>query len=257
MEKPIILNFSYKIKKGNTGVFVGDEIKCVWDLQNATSVEIREGENVLFAGKPSDTFVYAVPQTSNQLALIAKNSRYEEQQIMNIHAELPPVIESLSTSTALCKLGDTVEIAWNVKDAAQVFMNGQPVSLIGSANIDMETAKFEATIKAISGSRSVEKSVSVVAMAHPEPVIKFFRYPESADRHKGKTIELEWDVENATEVKLAYNAKKIVAVPLKGNKAFKIMRDKCTLTLIATNGGYKTEEQLVIERQKSFWDRLF
>jgi hypothetical protein len=256
MERPIVKDFSYKTKKGNTGIFVGDAIKCVWDLENATSVEILEGESVLFSGSPSDTFVYTISQTYSKLALVAKNSRYEELQILEINAERPPVIESFTTSTALCKLGDTIEITWNVKDATQVFLNGQTVAPCDSAKFEINTASFNASIKATTGERSIEKTISVVAMEHPEPIIKFFRYPESADRHKGKTIELEWEVENATEVKLAYNAKKIISVPIKGNKSFKIMRDKCTLTLIATNGDYKTEEQLVIERKKSFWDRF-
>ena len=117
--------------------------------------------------------------------------------------------------------------------------------------------KCPITIKAIAGGKTVEKNVDVTAMEHPEPVIRYFRYPENSDRHKGKTINLEWAVDNATEVKLAYNSKKVVAVPNTGQKSFKIMRDKCTLTLIATNGSYKTEEQLTVERQKSFWERIF
>lgn len=257
MENPVIKDFSYKTRKGQSELFVGDSVKCIWDLENATSVEIHEGGNVVFDGKVADSFVYKLSKNDSQLILVAKNSRYEEQQILNIHADSIPVIKLLTTSTKLCKLGDMIDVSWEVEDASQVLLNGNPVASKGTMKIEVKKPKCPITIKAIAGGKTVDKTVDVTAMEHPEPAIRYFRYPEASDRHKGKTINLEWAVDNATEVKLAYNSKKIVTVPNTGQKSFKIMRDKCTLTLIATNESYKTEEQLTVERQKSFWERIF
>lgn len=113
------------------------------------------------------------------------------------------------------------------------------------------------TLRAFSGERFVEKKLEITAVSNPQPVINYFRYPEDADRHKGKNVEVEWDVSNAQRVELVFGKSKREEHPVHGSRKIKIMREKFTLKLIAYNGEYTTQGALTIEMEKSIWRKIF
>lgn len=241
----------------NPPLFVGDEVRLFWKAEDAESVEVSQGDNVLFREAPMGSRKLFVTAQSMQLRFKARNRKYEAEKLLNIEAKVLPSITKMESSVSVCKTGDDVTITWTTEHADSVTLNGAPAALEGNMPVTVMSNRSTVTLRAFSGEKFVEKKLEITAVSNPQPVINYFRYPEDADRHKGKNVEVEWDVSNAQRVELVFGKSKREKHPVHGSRKIKIMREKFTLKLIAYNGEYTTQSALTIEMEKSIWRKIF
>jgi hypothetical protein len=88
------------------------------------------------------------------------------------------------------------------------------------------------------------------------PLIRYFTYPQNADRHEGSTFPLSWEVCNCTKVELKIGGRRPKEVAAKGEELFTVRASRCTIVLTAYNGTSKCEEKITITKEKGVMGKI-
>jgi outer membrane protein OmpA-like peptidoglycan-associated protein len=219
-EPTIIFNVSQE------SVVAGQFATLSWITTNATEVEI-EGLGVVAAKgskkvKPSETTTYTITAKG------PGGTKTETLEIIVESASGPSIIFNANQESV--QSGQTVTLTWMVSDATEVSIEGiGTVPAKGSRKVKLfESTTYTLTAVGEGGTRT--EAVEVLVESAPLPVIIFTASSESVQ--KGQNVTLNWNVTNATEVKL----EGIGTVSAQGSRRVK-MTESRTFTLTATNQG--------------------
>jgi outer membrane protein OmpA-like peptidoglycan-associated protein len=229
-EPTIIFNVSQE------SIIAGQFTTLSWITTNATEVEI-EGLGVVSAKgskkvKPSETTTYTITATG------PGGSKTETLEVIVESGEGPSIIFNANQESV--QSGQTVTLTWMVSDATEVSIEGiGTVPAKGSRKVKVfETTTYTLTAVGEGGTRT--EAVEVLVESAPLPVIIFTASSESVQ--KGQNVTLNWNVTNATEVKL----EGIGVVQAQGSRKVK-MTESRTFTLTATNQGGKQTATVEVE----------
>jgi outer membrane protein OmpA-like peptidoglycan-associated protein len=219
-EPTIIFNVSQE------SIVSGQFATLSWITTNATEVEI-EGLGVVSAKgsmkvKPSETTTYTITATG------PGGTKTETLEIIVESGEGPSIIFNANQESV--QPGQTVTLTWMVSDATEVSIEGiGSVPAKGSRKVKIyENTSYTLTAVGEGGTRT--ETVEVMVESAPLPVIIFTASSESVQ--KGQNVTLNWNVTNATEVKL----EGIGTVSAQGSRRVKMTESK-TFTLSAMNQG--------------------
>lgn len=253
-KEPDITDFSFAPLQAP--LFVGEKAILHWMTINAVDVQVRDGAQVLFNSSASGTREITVSRSPMTLTLVARNDRFASERQLTIEVKALPVIDSFSSDLTVCKPGDNITLNWATHDADRVTLNDTELPLTGTKQFAVAEGTTRLVLMAWSANRCVEKQLGVFAVDNPQPKIRYFRYPEGVDRHKGSTIPLEWKVENAQRVTLQFGKSKVEEHPVQGTRNFKVLYASCTIKLTAYNGPYTATKTLKIEREETIMGKL-
>ena len=183
--------------------------------------------------------------------------------ILTLFATQPvtPVILDFHASDTVLARGETLELGWQVSDAAslQLSLDGQPLDLPADAqltghSLDTLALAGEVTLQldARNGELSASQSLTVT-IQEPLKVDSFSATPATLLRHVVQTLALRWEVPGAQQVRIdglaqATNHQVEVDSSSDGVEGLPVLVDgPLTLTLIAADGyGTVLEQTLTI-----------
>jgi|GEM_PF-3864751 len=257
IQQPVINDLNYQALA--LPLYQGERIVLKWETQHTDAVRVLdENRNMIFEGDPCGSRELVVNSVPMNLILVARNMKYFTEKSLSIVALQLPSIDKFECSTDLCKQGGNIDFTWETSNTDRVTLDGRDVPLNGSETLQITTAEKQVVLKASNGTRTTEKVLTVKSQENPQPVIKYFRYPANADRHKYKKILLEWDTTNAQKVELKFGkSSKTEEHPPKGSRWFEIKYSRCNVTLIAHNGPYTAQKQITIEMEESLMQKIF
>ncbi len=205
---------------------VGQKSLIIWEVKNATKVDIRGiGEDLGQKGR----WVVA-PLKTTTYVLIATNERGQkatQNLLIEVESAEPLKILSFEAEPSEVHPGERVKLSWNVTGAESVSIEGigEALPLQGTKIVTIDKKKRFTLIAKGYGGGIVKRSLEInVIRVLPRPHINsFLAEPSNVD--EGEEILLSWDVENAKEISLIWNDEigRKGRIPLnmpKGEKSF-------------------------------------
>ena len=206
----------------------GEPVTVVWEVQNATEVEIS-GIGKVDATSGTSTITLAETTT---LTLIARNPKRDVSQSLVVTVLTPqPRIRQFTATPRRVAMGETVTLAWETEDADQVNITGiGSVAPNGTATVTVN----EATTYVLTAANDYGEVSTSVAVSITEPrveapqIIRFVATP--AQLLGAGTTTLVWEVRNSDDVTIT----EIGDVGSSGSSTVSVSETK-TFTLTARN----------------------
>ena len=209
-------------------VQAGEPVTVVWEVQNATEVEISGIGKV---DATSGTSTVTLSETTT-FTLTARNPKREVSQSVVVTVLTPqPRIRQFTATPMTVAKGETVTLVWETEDADRVSIGGiGSVAPNGTATVTVN----EATTYVLTAANDYGEVSATVAVSVTQPrveapqVIRFLATP--AQVPSGGTSTLVWEVRNSDDVTIT----EIGQVGSSGSSSVTVSETK-TFTLTARN----------------------
>ena len=209
-------------------VQAGEPVTVVWEVQNATEVEISGIGKV---DATSGTSTVTLSETTT-FTLTARNPKREVSQSVVVTVLTPqPRIRQFTATPMTVAKGETVTLVWETEDADRVSIGGiGSVAPNGTATVTVN----EATTYVLTAANDYGEVSATVAVSVTQPrveapqVIRFLATP--AQVPSGGTTTLVWEVRNSDDVTIT----EIGQVGSSGSSSVTVNETK-TFTLTARN----------------------
>ncbi|MGY2896266.1 protein kinase domain-containing protein [Deinococcus sp. UYEF24] len=216
---------------------LGEVVTLSWKVRNASSVSL----DPLGTVAAQDTAKYTM-QADQTFTLRAQVGDQALVKIINVKL-LTPSVQSFTVTPPDAKVGDTVTVSWNVKDATSVSIDPfGTVPASGQRQVVVSGAtNFRLT--ASNGQASTELgSLTVTPGAKPVSVTSFTANPRKP--RTGDQVTLEWQSENAQSAELSgVPGQGTQALPPSGSTVITAPADTSSLTLTAKGADGSTSSQ--------------
>ena len=179
----------------------GEPVTVVWEVQNATEVEIAGIGKV---DPASGTSTVTLHETTT-FTLTARNPKREVSQstVVTVLTPQPRILQFTATPTTVAK-GGTVTLVWETQDADRVTIDGiGSVAPSGTAAVTVD----QATTYVLTAANDFGEVSSTAAVSVTEPrveapqVIRFVATP--AQVPSGGATTLVWEVRNSDDVTIS------------------------------------------------------
>jgi hypothetical protein len=180
-------------------ISAGETATLIWQVENATEVEITELGKV----DPGAGTSTVNPTQTTQYRLTAKNSQGEVNETLTITVQQPGVRVLRFTATPTTILpGEVSTLAWETENADSVDISGiGSVRPNGATTVSpSETTTYTLTAHGRFGDVTTTATVQVTPGQAPR-IIRFSASP--VEILPGEQSSLVWQVENATEVSIS------------------------------------------------------
>ncbi|MGQ9627529.1 MAG: hypothetical protein ACUVV0_11570 [Anaerolineae bacterium] len=213
----------------------GEAAVLSWDVERATEVYLYPGgENGVVA--PGVMVVYPTTTTTYILKVCNKGNCFEKK--VTVHVRRKPQITFFEANPPGIVQGRATTLSWNVADATEAYLNGEPVSIPSGSKQVAPASTTNYTLVARSAIGQTEKTITV--NVRPRPYIRFFTAnPPVVDQ--GQRAILSWSVSGAAE---AYLNGEPVSVP-EGTKEVAPM-DTTIYILVARNEAGEAQMELTV-----------
>ena len=140
--------------------------------------------------RPASTATYTITVTSNDCAAQTAT------QSVTVTVASCPTINSFTATTSSVVAGGSSTLQWSTSNAAQVLLNGSPVSANGSLTVNPNsTTTYRLTAVSSNGSCTVEQTITITVTACPAPQINTFTAnPTTVLIGGNQVIRLAWSI---------------------------------------------------------------
>ncbi|WP_407571463.1 protein kinase domain-containing protein [Deinococcus altitudinis] len=216
---------------------LGDVVTLRWKVRNAGSVSL----DPLGTVQAQDSAKYTM-QADQTFVLRAQVGDQAIVKIITVKL-VTPSVQSFTVTPPDAKVGDTVTVSWNVKDATGVSIDPfGTVPASGQRQVVVSGAtNFRLT--ASNGQASTELgSLTITPGAKPVSVTSFTANPRKP--RTGDPVTLEWQSENAQSAELSgLPGQGTLALPASGSTIITAPADTSSLTLTAKSADGSTSSQ--------------
>ena len=182
---------------------LGDSATLVWEVRNATTVEIFGIGEV----DPEGGSTTVSPTETTTYTLTASNPERTVSQTITITVDRTITILRFSAEPPRITTGNSATLVWEVRNATTVEISGiGAVSPEGGSTTVSPTETTTYTLTASNPKRTVSQTITITVDPLPEPedppIIANFVAQPSVILLGGQTT-LSWDVQNATDVSIS------------------------------------------------------
>lgn len=197
-QPPSVTNFSASpslIDAGQTSRLTWNESSNVSSVQitsiggDTNTYTIPPGQRFLDV-RPVSTTTYTITVTSNDCAAQTAT------QSVTVTVASCPTINSFTATTSNIVAGGSSTLQWSTFNAAQVLLNGSPVSATGSLTVSPNTTTtYRLTAVSSNGACNVEQTITITVAACPAPQINAFTASPSTVLIGGnQMVRLAWSI---------------------------------------------------------------
>jgi hypothetical protein len=197
-QPPTVNNFSPSpalIDVGQTSRLTWNESANVANVQitstggDTNTYTVPPGQRFLDV-RPSATATYTITVTGNDCA-----AQTATQSVTVTVANCPTINSFIATTTNIVTGGSST-LQWSTSNAAQVLLNGNPVSANGSLTVTPNTTTtYRLTALSSNGSCSVERFITIMVAACPAPQLNgFTANPTTVLIGGNQIIRLAWSI---------------------------------------------------------------
>src|SRR6185369_15249923 len=197
-QPPTVNNFSASpslIDAGQTSRLTWNESANVANVQitsiggDTNTYTVPPGQRFLDV-RPASTGTYTITVTSNDCAAQTAT------QSVTVTVASCPTIDSFSATTNNIVAGGNSTLQWSTSNAAQVLLNGSPVSSTGSLTVSPNTTTtYRLTAVSSNGACNVEQTITITVVACPAPQINAFTAnPNTVLIGDNQMVRLAWSI---------------------------------------------------------------
>ena len=197
-QPPTVTNLSASpalIDTGQTARLTWNESANVANVQitsiggDTNSYTVPPGQRFLDV-RPASTATYTITVTSNDCATQTAT------QSVTVTVASCPTINSFSATTSNIVAGGSSTLQWSTSNAAQVLLNGNPVSANGSLAVAPNTTTtYRLTAVSPNGSCNVEQTITITVTGCPAPQINAFTAnPPTVLIGGNQMLRLAWSI---------------------------------------------------------------
>lgn len=197
-QPPTVTNFSASpalIDAGQTSRLTWNESANIGTVQitaiggDTNTYTVPPGQRFLDV-RPTSTATYTITVTSNDCAAQMAT------QSVTVTVASCPTINSYTATTSSIIAGGSSTLQWSTSNAAQVLLNGTPVSTSGSLTVTPNTTTtYRLTAISSNGSCNVEQTITVTVAGCPAPQINTFSSNPSTVLGGGnQMVRLAWSI---------------------------------------------------------------
>ena len=197
-QPPTVNNFSASpalIDAGQTSRLTWNESANVGSVQitsiggDTNTYTVPPGQRFLDV-RPASTATYTLTVTSNDCAAQTAT------QSVTVTVANCPTINSFTATTSNIVAGGSTTLQWSTSNAAQVLLNGNPVSANGSLTVAPNTTTtYRLTAVSPNGSCNIEQTITITVAACPAPRINAFTAnPTTVLVGGNQIIRLAWSI---------------------------------------------------------------
>ncbi len=197
-QPPSVANFSASpslIDAGQTSRLTWNESPNVASVQitamagDTNTYTVPPGQNFLDV-RPASTTTYTITVSSNDCA-----SQTATQSVTVTVANCP-AINSFNATTSNIVPGGSSTLQWSTSNAAQVLLNGTPVSATGSLTVSPNTTTtYRLSALSSNGACNVEQTITITVAACPAPPINAFTAnPTTVLIGGNQMVRLAWSI---------------------------------------------------------------
>jgi len=197
-QPPTVTNLSASpalIDAGQTARLTWNESANVANVQitsiggDTNTYTVPPGQRFLDV-RPASTATYTITVTSNDCAAQTAT------QSVTVTVASCPTINSFSATTSNITAGGSSTLQWSTSNAAQVLVNGNPVSANGSLTVSPNTTTtYRLTAVSPNGSCNVEQTITITVTACAAPQINAFTAnPTTVLIGGNQMLRLAWSI---------------------------------------------------------------
>jgi len=197
-QPPTVRNFSASpalIDAGQTSRLTWNESVNVANVQitsiggDTNTYTVPPGQRFLDV-RPASTATYTITVTSNDCAAQTAT------QSVTVTVANCPTINSFTATTSSIIAGGSSTLQWSTSNAAQVLLNGTPVSASGSLTVaPNSTTTYRLTAVSPNGSCDIEQTITITVAACPAPQINAFTAnPATVLIGGNQMVRLAWSI---------------------------------------------------------------
>jgi len=241
-QPPTVNNFSASpalIDAGQTSRLTWNESSNVASVQitsiggDSNTYTIPPGQRFLDV-RPASTTTYTITVTSNDCAAQTAT------QSVTVTVSSCPIIDSFTASPSNVVAGGSSTLQWSTSNAAQVLLNGSPVSASGNLTVTPNTTTtYRLTAVSSNGTCNVERLITITVAACPPPQINAFTANPSTVLIGGnQMIRLAWSITDNSGTGVTVSISPGVGTFSAANAFVDITQPQSTTTytLTVTNG---------------------
>lgn len=197
-QPPTVTNFSASpalIDTGQTSRLTWNESSNIATVQitaiggDTNTYTVPPGQRFLDV-RPASTATYTITVTSNDCAAQMAT------QSVTVTVASCPTINSFTATTSSIIAGGSSILQWSTSNAAQVLLNGNPVSTSGSLTVTPNTTTtYRLTAVSSNGSCNVEQTITITVAGCPAPQINTFSpNPSTVLMGGNQMVRLAWSI---------------------------------------------------------------
>src|SRR5215217_4983622 len=140
--------------------------------------------------RPTSTATYTIAVTSNDC------SAQMATQSVTVTVASCPTINSFTATTSNIVAGGSSVLQWSTSNAAQVLLNGNPISTSGTLTVTPNTTTtYRLTAVSSNGSCNVEQTITVTVAGCPAPQVNSFSpTPNTVVMGGNQMVRLAWSI---------------------------------------------------------------
>ena len=251
-QPPSVSNFSAPspIDAGQTARLTWNESSNVASVQitsiggDTNTYTIPPGQGFLDV-RPVSTTTYTITVTSNDCAAQTAT------QSLTVTVASCPTITSFTATSSNIVAGGNSTLQWSTSNAAQVLLNGNPVTATGSLTVSPNTTTtYRLTAVSSNGACNVEQTVTITVTACAAPQINAFTAnPTTVVIGGNQMVRLAWSITDTSGTGLTLTISAGIGTFTVANGFVDVTQPQSTTTytLTATNGcGATTTAQVTI-----------
>ena len=184
-------------KASKSRIHPGESVTLSWDTEHVTGVALNnipvelDGEEI------------RRPESRTQFVLSVQNAQGETAK-RSLEVDVVPLpapqILSFEASPASINTGESTNLSWDTRQAANVTINDKPVALKGNRSYSPETSTTYTLTATNKNGLDTRASVEVTVIPPPAEILGFSAEPSRLDL--GKTSLLSWQTRHARTVTL-------------------------------------------------------
>jgi hypothetical protein len=197
-QPPSVTNFS----ASPSLIDAGQTSRLTWnESSNIASVQITSigGDTNTYTIPPGQRFLDVRPISTTTYTIIVTSSDCAAQtatQAVTITVASCPTINSFTATANNIVAGASSTLQWSTSNAAQVLLNGSPVSATGNLTVSPNTTTtYRLTAVSPNGTCNVEQTITITVLACPAPQINTFTAnPTTVQIGGNQMVRLAWSI---------------------------------------------------------------
>ncbi|HJP92906.1 MAG TPA: hypothetical protein VJ875_13190 [Pyrinomonadaceae bacterium] len=197
-QPPTVNNFS----ASPALIDAGQTSRLTWnESSNIASVQITSigGDTNTYTIPPGQRFLDVRPISTTTYTISVTSSDCAAQtatQSVTVTVASCPIINSFAATQSNIVAGGSSTLQWSTSNAAQVLLNGSPVSATGSLTVSPNTTTtYRLTAISSNGACNVEQTITITVVPCPAPQINSFTAnPTTVQIGGNQMIRLAWSI---------------------------------------------------------------
>jgi len=235
-KRPVIKEFTYHILE-EFGT-----IKVSWSIENFIKGNLKYGRKNIDINESKGEIVLKEIRHKKKIVLNTENETCAINEEKIILLKEPEIIKFTSNTLKVLE-NSFIELIWETKNATNV-----SISTLGSVSLSgfLKSTTPKSSFKIIAENEVGKSEKEIIIEVLPIPKIKEFT-SKTLKLENGKSTQLVWDVEHASNLELIVAGKKEI-VSSKGEKTISpTEHSKYKLIITALDGITKVEKEIIVE----------